>query len=216
MLSNAHLSPIRNLLSYFSHDSLPDSRSPCPFSIIVRMKTFEFVVSNGAPERPSASVRSHAVKSGLQRKNKAAIPSGPKDAQLTIRQKNNLKGRFRLTDKASTAKTSAEPSKNEEPTEEPQAARVSTAQETKPDRSTATGCIVDYLSRQDNSALLKALVQDGETPSQSYLCGRWELTQSPSQGRGDPFNTLTVHQNSDVDRLMKFCKYSGLRQALAC
>jgi hypothetical protein len=64
------------------------------------MTNFEFVVSNGAPTRATAAVRSHAVKSGLQRKQspKEGCTEG-KESQLTIRQKSTLTGRFRVTEK---------------------------------------------------------------------------------------------------------------------
>jgi hypothetical protein len=73
------------------------------------MTDFEFVVSNGAPTRATAAVRSHAVKRGLQRKqsSKEGFMEG-KESQLTIRQKSTLTGRFRVAEKdVSSAKRKA-------------------------------------------------------------------------------------------------------------
>lgn len=63
------------------------------------MPEFAFVVSDGkSNKRPSAAVRSHAVRSGLQRKNQSETADSSEDSRITIRQRNSLKGRFRLSD----------------------------------------------------------------------------------------------------------------------
>ncbi|KAF4979006.1 hypothetical protein FZEAL_4681 [Fusarium zealandicum] len=71
-------------------------------------------ISDGAPKRPSASLRSHAVKSGLQRKSQKATPSGPRDSQLTIRQKETLKGRFRISTEPNKQRPSSQSTKKKQ------------------------------------------------------------------------------------------------------
>ena len=62
------------------------------------MTQFEFVVSGGKPERVTAAVRSHAVKSGLQRRTTKDKPAGSQHSEDTISQKLSLKGRFRISE----------------------------------------------------------------------------------------------------------------------
>ncbi|CAM1507053.1 Fc.00g066940.m01.CDS01 [Cosmosporella sp. VM-42] len=165
------------------------------------MTNFEFVISDGAPKRPSAAVRSHAVKSGLQRKKcqPAEIESGSRDSQLTIRQKGTLKGRFRITETPAKTKKTAKTTIPEKPaqvkeTKEPPVEETIKLQSTTND---VDGTALEFLGPEDS------------TVNQSVLAAQWELinsptVSSPSQGWGDPFNAFTVPQNSDVDKLMKF------------
>lgn len=71
------------------------------------MAHFEFVVTSGTPsQRATTKTRSHAVKSGLQRKCKDKEANSSKDSQLVIRQATSLKSRFRVSVNPSNTPTS--------------------------------------------------------------------------------------------------------------
>ncbi|KAF7563497.1 hypothetical protein G7046_g618 [Stylonectria norvegica] len=152
------------------------------------MASFEFIVLDGTCKRPSAATRSHAVKSGLQRKSKPETATGSQDSNLTIRQRNTLKGRFRFTETPAQAKKKVKA-----------AARVQTVAET---------CKVDN-ARPDPASVGTSgnlvIARDWED-GQHILESRWgrQVSLSPSQGRGDPFNTFSLSPSRNVDKLMKF------------
>lgn len=142
------------------------------------MSNFQFVVNNDLPKRATAAMRSHAVKSGLQRKA-ATEEHSSRDSQLTIRQKSTLKSRFRLHGK---------PGAHEKRSKTP---KVNATSNDEPD-SNSTGSVIhrlDSRAHQKASNEIQAIVL------------------APSQARGDPFNVYSVAQEEGVDRLIRFCSY---------
>ncbi|KAH7274338.1 hypothetical protein B0J15DRAFT_127090 [Fusarium solani] len=164
------------------HDTVPDA----PFGVQDTIMTdFTFVVSDGISKRPSASTRSHAVKSGLQRKSQAIDPGGSKDSQLTIRQKDTLKGRFRILNGPSKAQQASQSTK------EKQAATASTVRTlqsrlTKDSANSSGDVTADHLDA-------------GPNPNTS-----WDLVKAPSQGRGDPFSAFPIPLTDNDDKLIRF------------
>lgn len=122
-------------------------------------------------------MRSHAVKSGLQRKA-ATEEHSSRDSQLTIRQKSTLKSRFRLQSKPTPhEKQSKNPKVNDTPNDEP-------------DNSPSS-----VIHKLDDRVHQK-------TPDETQT-----IVLAPSQARGDPFNVYSVAQEEGVDRLIRFCSY---------
>lgn len=147
------------------------------------MPEFEFVVSDTATQRPSAAVRSHAVKSGLERKNRAEVASGSRDSQLTIRQKDSLKGRFKLTD------ATLKPRKT---------AKVGVK---------SADIATSHAPRANDGVILRdGMVLDARYVNPSLSSAQMQLVKSPSQGRSDPFGTFPVPLTGDVEKLAKFCR----------
>lgn len=162
------------------------------------MTKFQFVVSNGARERPSAGTRSHAVRSGLQRKNNPGTSSGSENSQLTIRQRSTLKGRFRISSTpAKTSKTS------EDDKEKDSDSRV--VGEGSIDLRSRPAAEPEIESHVDTNT--GDIANELEHVPREANTGSWGLVKSPSQGWNDPFNAFTVPQNPEVDKLMKFCRY---------
>jgi hypothetical protein len=151
------------------------------------MPEFEFVVSDGTRnKRPSAAVRSHAVKSGLQRKNQAESAGGDKDSRVTIRQKDSLKGRFRLSDGNGENK---------------KATKADNKHLKKPKSSTRGP------RPPDDTTQLQSDQPTGTAPfDASTLETQFELVRSPSQGQDDPFSTFPVPLTGDIHNLVRFCK----------
>ncbi|KAJ4207765.1 hypothetical protein NW767_002004 [Fusarium falciforme] len=145
------------------------------------MTDFTFVVSDGISKRPLASTRSHAVKSGLQRKSRAIDPRGSKDSQLTIRQKDTLKGRFRVSNGPSKSQQVSQLIK------EKQAATASTVRTLTKDSANSPGDVTaDHLD------------------AGTYPNTPWDLVKAPSQGRGDPFNAFPIPLTDNDDKLIRF------------
>ncbi|KAH6997797.1 hypothetical protein BKA56DRAFT_607389 [Ilyonectria sp. MPI-CAGE-AT-0026] len=145
------------------------------------MPEFEFVVSDRATQRPSAAVRSHAVKSGLERKNRAEVASGSRDSQLTIRQKDSLKGRFKLTDATFKPRKTAKVGVK--------SADIATSQAPR---------------AKDGVISRDGMVLDARYVDPSLSSAQMQLVKSPSQGRSDPFGTFPVPLTGDVEKLAKF------------
>ncbi|KAI8684098.1 hypothetical protein NCS57_00075300 [Fusarium keratoplasticum] len=160
--------------------------SRCTLRILDTIMTdFTFVVSDGISKRPSASTRSHAVKSGLQRKSQAIDPGGSKDSQLTIRQKDTLKGRFRISNGPIKAQQVSQSTK------EKQAAKAS-----KP-RTVQSRLAKD-------SANSPGDVTADHLDTGTYPNTPWDLVKAPSQGRGDPFSAFPIPLTDNDDKLIRF------------
>ncbi|KPM45515.1 hypothetical protein AK830_g1043 [Neonectria ditissima] len=152
------------------------------------MPEFEFVVSDGTVKRPSAALRSHAVKSGLHRKSQAKVASGPRDSQLTVRQKDSLKGRFKLSGGASNPKRN-----------------VKAVVEERSSQSKSHGPVTMQPEMADDSVMLRGDAgldtrHDQHLPPSTQP----QVVRTPSQGRGDPFGTFLVPLTSDAEKLVKF------------
>ncbi|KAF5006150.1 hypothetical protein FDECE_7453 [Fusarium decemcellulare] len=147
------------------------------------MPDFTFVVSDGLPKRPTASLRSHAVKSGLQRKNQAVHQAGPRNSQLVIRQKDTLKGRFRISDGSGRTQQVTQETKKQSA----HAPKLNTKNTTvQPGRNNNEGVLVD---RSDVYQTLRT---------------QRDLVKSPSQGRGDPFSAFPIPLTDNDDKLIRF------------
>ncbi|KAM0437701.1 hypothetical protein ACHAPT_002066 [Fusarium lateritium] len=164
------------------HDTIPDE--PFKFQYTI-MTDFAFVVSDGIPKRPSASTRSHAVKCGLQRKTQAIDPGCSKDSQLTIRQRDTLKGRFRISSGQSKAQQVAQSTK-EKQAGKASKLEIAQSQLTKNDGNSSGDVTVDHI---DAAATLST---------------QWELVKAPSQGRGDPFGAFPIPLTDSDDKLIRF------------
>ncbi|KAH7171178.1 hypothetical protein EDB81DRAFT_877177 [Dactylonectria macrodidyma] len=152
------------------------------------MPDFAFVVSNGTAQRPSAAIRSHAVKSGLQRKGHTNDASGPKASQLTVRQKDSLKGRFKLSD------GTGKPKKTTKAGVKGQSSQ-----------SRNDGLVRTRVTTTSDSVVLSESAMPGSGYGSSSLPGaQLQLVKSPSQGSSDPFNTFPVPLTNDVEKLAKF------------
>lgn len=147
------------------------------------MAVFEFVVTTGAPQKATAAVRSHAVRSGLERKCAAQDAGSLEDSQLVIRQKSRLKGRFRLS--AINAKE-APPKATKGAVDRPPKERLRTS--SKPSKNSPEDTDLDRwgLPRYNTSS--------------------YSLVKAPSQSWGDPFGTLPITHSQGVDNLVKYCK----------
>lgn len=154
------------------------------------MPDFAFVVSDGTAQRPSAAVRSHAVKSGLQRKSQTGDASGPKASQLTVRQKDSLKGRFKLSDMTSKPKKTTKAGAKEQSSKSKNVGFV---------RTKAT-------MARDSVALSESVMLSAGYDSSSLPSAQLQLVKSPSQGSSDPFNTFPVPLTNDIEKLAKFCR----------
>ncbi|KAH7163286.1 hypothetical protein B0J13DRAFT_33969 [Dactylonectria estremocensis] len=152
------------------------------------MPDFAFVVSDGTAQRPSAAVRSHAVKSGLQRKSQTGDASGPKASQLTVRQKDSLKGRFKLSDMTSKPKKTTKAGAKEQSSKSKNVGFV---------RTKAT-------MARDSVALSESVMLSAGYDSSSLPSAQLQLVKSPSQGSSDPFNTFPVPLTNDIEKLAKF------------
>lgn len=150
------------------------------------MTTFEFVVSNGAPQKATTAARSHAVKSGLQRKCAAKETGNIKDSQLVIRQKSTLKGRFRVS-AVSTKETQPKPTKNGTDPVLPKGKQES-AEKTS--------------SQQDR--LLRQKYPNGRVSAETQ---GYSLVKTPNQSWGDPFGTIPISHTQGVDNLIKYCTW---------
>jgi hypothetical protein len=145
------------------------------------MAVFEFVVTTGAPQKATAAVRSHAVRSGLERKCAAHDAGSLKDSQLVIRQKSRLKGRFRLS--PINAKE-APPKATKGTVDPPLKERLRT-----PSKRTKNSLEDTDLDRWELSRY-----------------NSYSLAKAPSQSWGDPFSTLPITHSQGMDNLVKYCK----------
>lgn len=150
------------------------------------MTDFTFVVSDGITKRPLASTRSHAVKSGLQRKSQAIDPGASKDSQLTIRQKDTLKGRFRVTNGPSNGQQVSRSTKEKE-TVKTSKLRAVQSRLTKDSTNSSGHITADHIYTDTHP----------NTP--------WDLVKAPSQGRGDPFSAFPIPLTDNDDKLIRFC-----------
>lgn len=148
------------------------------------MPDFTFVVSDGTSKRPSASTRSHAVKTGLQHKSQAIDPGGSKDSQLTIRQKDTLKGRFRVSNG---------PRKSQQVSNKEKQAAKASKLKTVQSRSTK-----DFANSSGH-------VTADHLDAGTYPNTPWDLFKAPGQGRGDPFSAFPIPLSDNDDKLIRFC-----------
>ncbi|KAM5383640.1 hypothetical protein ACJZ2D_001877 [Fusarium nematophilum] len=151
------------------------------------MTDFAFVVTDGVAGRPSAALRSHAVKNGLQRKTQTAAPSGPNNSQLTIRHKDTLQGRFRISDGSG----------NPKPTAKAINSRKQKGQSSEPGTKANK-------SRSTQASITLPRAPLGNRREPSPYDGRWNLVRAPSQGRGDPFSAFPVPLSDNDDKLIRF------------
>lgn len=148
------------------------------------MTDFTFVVSDGISKRPSASTRSHAVKTGLQRKSRAVDPGGSKHSQLTIRQKDTLKGRFRV----SNGPSKSQPVSNKDK---------------QPAKASKLGTVQSRLTKDSVNSLGHATADHLDAGSHPNT--PWDIIKAPSQGRGDPFSAFPIPLTDNDDKLIRFC-----------
>ncbi|KAI8725076.1 hypothetical protein NCS52_00077800 [Fusarium sp. LHS14.1] len=147
------------------------------------MTDFSFVVSDGISKRPSASTRSHAVKTGLQRKSQAIDPGGSKHSQLTIRQKDTLKGRFRVSNG---------PSKSQQVSNK----------EKQPAKASKLETVQARLAKDSVNSLGHATADHLDAGSHPNT--PWDIIKAPSQGRGDPFSAFPIPLTDNDDKLIRF------------
>lgn len=147
------------------------------------MSEYAFFVSDVVPGPAIAAMRSHAMKTALQLRSRQDINKNDnqsKDPRLissqqTKRLKNGLKGKFRL---ASTS------------------LGVLPRRRRKAKEASIGNITSKTVANQDNGPLSRTLPRLQENPISIQWFGSNAV---------DPFSTLPVSYNSDVDMLVKYC-----------
>ncbi|RSL48305.1 hypothetical protein CEP54_012990 [Fusarium duplospermum] len=117
--------------------------------------------------------------------SQAIDPGGSKDSQLTIRQKDTLKGRFRITNGPSKGKQVSQSTKEKE-TVKASKLRAVQSTLTKDSTNSSGDVTADHIYADTHP----------NTP--------WDLVKAPSQGRGDPFSAFPIPLTDNDDKLIRF------------
>jgi hypothetical protein len=174
--------------------------------------TYEFFVSNGAPQPATTAIRSHAMRTALQLRGRTgATVSNPSDdsrhdqpsqgsaanSRRTEQLKDGLKGRFRL----GAAAGSSYPAKGKETNQEVVPRRVKRSNGARKGPTLAQIFVSGrqgHLKPRD-AEVVQMIASDGASEIQ------WFGNESV-----DPFGIMPVEANWRVDMLVKFCEYTVL------
>ncbi len=149
------------------------------------MPEYQFVVSGGRPQPANKAVRSHAMKTALQKRadgdHEEEQPAGSNIAESSMA---TLKGRFRLASR---------PKKKKKKRSQPEAVELIVEEggfdETPPRR------LLSYLGKN---------ATPGASDAPDLVPGSLSVSRF-GNGDLDPFSSIPVDHNQRVDMLVKFC-----------
>lgn len=152
------------------------------------MPKYEFVIQNDISSRPSAALRSHAVKNGLRRKTLDSEENESRDSEHAKQQQHNLRSRFRVSGTVKRKNRNRHASQHITPL-------------TTPSVHTTNTQICSVKDARGSRKVAEYIVTF--TPTSV-------LIKAPSQTAVDPFGTIYLKRTRDMNNLIKYCKQTAL------